>query len=153
MGHQGAVTLHVVLYSWAVLAFHKPILGLTRSWAEVQLPFLPCPLPRAEWLSLPSYPIQPTSTFAIHRLSLKLFNIVSPGAHGGSSSRWVPCIKRITICYFSSQFCAMLARIWLFLLFSLDPLMPSWANKGRQIAASLLPFLLVTGTPVSNSNI
>ena len=41
---------------------------------------------------------------------LKLFHIVSPGAHGGSSSRWVPCIKGITICYFSSQLCTMLAR-------------------------------------------
>lgn len=85
---------------------------------------------------------------------LKLFHIVSPGAHGGSSSRWVPCIKGITICYFSSQLCTMLARIWLFLLFSLDPLLPTWANKGRQIAASLLPFpLVIPGTPVSNANI
>lgn len=88
---------------------------------------------------------------------LKLFHIVSPEAHGtrqGSGSRWLPCIKGTTICYFSSQFSAMLARIWLFLLFSLDPLLPTWANKDRQIAASLLPFpLIVPGIPVSKDNI
>lgn len=72
----------------------------------------------------------------------------------GSSSRWIPCIKGIAICYFSSQFCAKLARMWLFLLFSLDPLLPSWANKGRQIAASLLPFTpVILGSPVSDGNI
>lgn len=108
--------------------------------------------PSTSRITLPSS-IQPTFAFSIHRLSLKLFHIVSPGAYGWSSSRWVSCIKETTICYFSSQFCATLARIWLFLLFSLDPLLPSWANKSRQIAASLLPLpVVIPETPVSNRN-
>lgn len=96
-----------------------------------------------------------TFTFAILKLPLKLFHIVSPGAHGGENSRRVPFIKGITICYFSSQFYAMLARILFFLLFFLDPLLPCWANKNRQIAASFLPFpLVIPGTlKVSNRNI
>lgn len=38
VGHQGAAALHVVLYNWVASTFHKPILGLTKSWAEGQLP-------------------------------------------------------------------------------------------------------------------
>lgn len=125
VGHWEAV---VVLYSWVVPAFDKPILGLSKSWMEIYLPFLLCSLPWAELLSLTSFSIQPTFTFAFHRMSLKLFHIASPGDHGQSFSRWVACIKGITICYFSSQFCAMLAKVWLFLPVPLGPLLPSWAN-------------------------
>lgn len=33
VGHQGAAALHVVLYNWVASTFHRPILGLTKSWA------------------------------------------------------------------------------------------------------------------------
>lgn len=83
VGHQGAAALHVVLYKWVVSTFHKPILGLTKSWAEGQLSSCNVPFHKQSYSLFHLLPCNPHSHLPLTVKLSEVFHTVSPAAHKG----------------------------------------------------------------------